>query len=120
MPDDPLRADADALRLVDPGRLLDHARRMLKDDRIRRLAIEFACQWLQIREFDQLDEKSEVHFPRFAELRADMYEESILFFTDLFQSDRSILSIIDADHVFVNASLAEHYGIKEVSGSESA
>ncbi len=118
MPDDRLRADADALQLVDTDRLLGHARRMLKDDRIRRLAIEFACQWLQIREFDQLDEKSEVHFPRFAELRADMYEESILFFTDLFQSDRSILSIIDADHVFVNASLAEHYGIKGVRGSE--
>ena len=118
MPDDQLRADADALRLVDPDRLLGHARRMLKDDRIRRLAIEFTCQWLQIHDFDQLDEKSEVHFPRFAELRADMYEESILFFTDLFQSNRSVLSIIDADHVFVNASLAEHYGIKGVEGSE--
>ena len=54
--------------------------------RTRRLATEFACQWLHIHDFDQLDEKSERHFPTFAGLRGAMYEESIRFFTDLFQS----------------------------------
>ena len=36
-----------------------------------------------------------------------MYEESIHFFTDLFQHDASVLSILDADHTFVNEPLAE-------------
>ena len=32
------------------------------------------------------------------------------FFTDLFQEDRSVLSLLDADHTFVNGALAKHYG----------
>ena len=59
--------------------------------KVRRLATEFACQWLHIHDFDALDEKSERHFPTFAGLRGAMYEESIRFFTDLFQNDGSVL-----------------------------
>ncbi len=44
----------------------------------------------------------------FIELRGDMYEESIRFFTDAFQQDASVLSFFDADHTFesVTADLA--------------
>jgi len=45
-----------------------------------------------------------------------MYEESIRFFTDLFQHDGSVLDILDADHTFLNEELAKHYGIPGVSG----
>jgi hypothetical protein len=89
---------------------------MLGDDRVRRLATEFACQWLHIYDFDTLDEKSERHFPTFGDLRAPMYEESIRFFTDLFQRGGSVLSILDADHTFLNEALAKHYGIPGVTG----
>ena len=91
---------ADAGRLSDPDTLINQTRRLLSDGKTRRLAIEFACQWLHLRDFDQLDEKSERHFPTFAELRSAMYEESIQFFTDLFQNDGSVLGILDADHAF--------------------
>ena len=64
---------------------------MLLDDRARTLATEFACQWLDVRDFDKLDEKSERHFPTFTALRGDMYEESVRFFADLFMGDRSVL-----------------------------
>ena len=64
------------------------ARRMAKDPRVRRLATEFACQWLHIYDFDSLDEKSPRHFPTFAKLRVAMHEEAILFFTDLFPERR--------------------------------
>ncbi len=47
-----------------------------------------------------------------------MYEEAIRFFTDLFQNDGSVLSILDADYVFVNEPLARFYGIPGVSGPE--
>jgi methionyl aminopeptidase len=40
-----------------------------------------------------------------------MYEESILFFTDLFQNDRPVLNILDADYTFLNEDLAKHYGM---------
>jgi hypothetical protein len=110
-PDAELRRVAAAGQLRDSETLRTQTRRMLQDDRVRRLAIEFACQWLHIRDFDQLEEKSERHFPTFVGLRGAMYEESIRFFTDLFQHDRSVLNILDADYVFVNAELAKHYGL---------
>jgi hypothetical protein len=115
-PDAPLMTAAAAGRLRDPDVLAAHARRLTSDDRARRMAIEFACQWLHIRDFDTLDEKSERHFPTFAGLRGEMYEESIRFFADLFQGNRSVLSILDADHTFLNEALAVHYGIPNITG----
>jgi hypothetical protein len=83
---------------------------------VSRLATEFACAWLHIYRFDELDEKSERHFPTFAALRGPMYEEAIRFFTDAFRNDAPVLSLFDADHTFLDGALAEHYGIPEVSG----
>ncbi len=117
-PDEELRAAAAAGKLHTPEVLAKQARRMLADARVRRLATEFAGQWLHIYDFDSLDEKSEKHFPEFADLRGDMYEESIRFFTDLFQSDASLLSLLNADHTFVNERLAGFYGIEGVEGSK--
>ena len=119
LPDDQLRADARSGRLAcdADSRLIANMRRMLQDARVRRLAIEFACQWLQIRDFDQF-EKSETLFPGFETLRGAMYEESIRFFADLFRNDRSVLTILQADHSFLNEELAEHYAIPGVTGRE--
>lgn len=111
-----LRAAMDG-RLRDPEALAAQARRMLGDPRARRLATEFACQWLHLYDFDQFDEKSERHFPAFAGLRGAMYEETILFFADLFARNGSLLEILDADHAFLNEELARFYGIPGVSGS---
>jgi hypothetical protein len=117
-PDAELRAAASSGKLHEPDVLAAQARRMIADPKARRLATEFACQWLHIRDFDTLDEKSDRHFPTFAALRGAMYEESILFFADLFQSDRSVLNILDADYTFLNEPLAQHYGIPGVSGPQ--
>jgi hypothetical protein len=117
-PDRELREKAAAGTLCDPQVLKDQTNRMLKDDRVRRLSTEFACQWLHIYDFDQLDEKSERHFPSFASVRQPMYEEAIRFFQDLFQSDQSLLNIYQADYTFLNETLAQHYGIPGVTGPE--
>src|SRR4030095_13265594 len=109
---------AAAGRLHEPETLVAQTRRMLGDARMRRMAIEFACQWLHIRDFDNLDEKSERHFPTFGQLRSAMYEESIRFFADLFQRNGSVLDILDADYTFLNEALAKHYGIPGVAGDE--
>lgn len=114
-PDAELRRAAAAHELRDPDTLMAQARRMLHDPRVRRLAIEFACQWLHIRDFDQVEEKSPRHFPEFADLRASFYEESIRFFTDLFQNDGAVTSILDADHTFVDDRLSAFYGFSESS-----
>ena len=90
----------------------------LADPRTRRMAIQFACQWLHVRGFDENDDKNEKLYPEFASLRRDMYEETVLFFTDMFRNDGSILDLLDADHAFLNENLARHYGIPGVSGAE--
>ncbi|HRF01269.1 MAG TPA: DUF1592 domain-containing protein [Pirellulaceae bacterium] len=118
MPDEALSADAAAGRLQDDESLKRIVARMLDDDRIRRMAIEFGCRYLQIHDFAAHDEKSERHFPEFAEIRDELYEEPIRFLTDLIRNDGSVMSLFDADHTFVNGELAAFYGIDGVQGDE--
>jgi hypothetical protein len=40
-----------------------------------------------------------------------MQEEVVRFFVDLFTNDRDVLSLVAADHTFVNGPLARHYGL---------
>lgn len=110
-PDEDLRSLAAAGMLKDPKILVAQTQRMLRDPKVRRLATEFGCQWLHVRDLDTLDEKSERHFPTFASLRSAMQEETVRFFIDLCQENRSVLSLLDADSTFVNGPLAKHYGI---------
>ena len=117
-PDADLRAAAVGDKLRDPEVLVAQTRRMLGDPRVRHLATEFGCQWLRIHDFDQLSDKSARTFPTFAELRGAMYEETILYFTDLFQRNRPVLNLLDSDYTFLNEALAKHYGIPGVSGAE--
>lgn len=110
-PDDELRSVAASGKLRNPEVLVAQTHRMLKDDRVRRLATEFGCQYLHVRDVGSLDEKSERHFPTFNSVRGDMQEEVTRFFIDLFQNDRSLLTLLDADYTFLNKPLADHYGI---------
>ncbi|MCX6588930.1 MAG: DUF1592 domain-containing protein [Acidobacteria bacterium] len=115
-PDEALRQAAAAGALRTPAGLAAQVRRMLQDPKAARLSSEFGAAWLHVAGFDTLDEKSERHFPEFAALRGPMYEETLRFFTDFFANGRSILSLLDADHTFVNEPLARHYGIAGVTG----
>ena len=114
LPDVALRTAADKAMLQNPDQLVQQAHRMVQDPRVRNLATEFACQWLGLRGFDTFDGKNERQYPTFAKLRSDMSEEPIRFFTDLIRRNGSILEILDADHTFLNVSLAQHYGIKSL------
>ncbi|MDC0568771.1 DUF1592 domain-containing protein, partial [Akkermansiaceae bacterium] len=105
-PDAELTQAASDSSLLDPKILIANSQRLLHNERSRRLAVHFGCQWLHVRDFDQHDEKNENLYPEFAKLRGSMYEETVRFFTDFFSNDRSILSLLEADHTFVNADLA--------------
>ncbi len=119
LPDEELRQAAAEGRLSDPDMLERQTRRMLKDPRSRALAIEFGTQWLEVRGFDRFRGKDEVLFPTFtAKLAEAMYQESILFFHDMFQTDHPFRSLVDANHTFLNQVLAEHYGIPGIEGDE--
>jgi hypothetical protein len=118
LPDEKLLRIAAAGELHKDDVLRSQLHRMLRDPRTRRLAHEFGGQWLHIHDFARHDEKSERHFPTFSALRESMSEESIRYFTDFFQNNGSVLSLLDADHTFLNEDLAKHYGIPNVTGAD--
>ncbi len=119
IPDNELLQIAHAGRLHEPEILAAQTKRMLADARIRSLAIEFGAQWIQVRHFDRFDEKNENLFPEFdASLRGAMYEEAIALFEDLLRHGGAVVELIDADHTFLNETLAKHYAIDGVVGEQ--
>ncbi len=118
VPDDQLLDLAVSGELNNDQMLAKQSGRMLSDPKVRRMAIHFACQWLHVRDFDKTVEKNERLYPEFPQLRAELYEEVVQFFEDMFRSDGSILDLISADHTFMNQRLAEHYGVAGIIGTE--
>ncbi len=117
MPDAELRRAAAAGDLRDVKGRAAQVARMLQDPKVRGLATEFGTQWLHVRDVASNREKNEKLFPTFDDrLREAIFEESVLFFQDLFQADRPIQEILDADRTFLNETLARHYGIPGVTG----
>lgn len=118
LPDEALRKEAARGTLHEPAVLTKHLRRMIADPKARALAEEFGAQWIHVRDFSRLNEKNERLFPQFdSTLRAAIYEETVRFFQDLFQADRPVSWLLDADATFVNDTLARHYGIPGIEGT---
>jgi hypothetical protein len=118
-PDAELRQLAAEGKLREPKVVAEQTQRMLKDPKVRGLASEFATQWLHVRDIRQNREKNEKLFPTYDDkLREAFAEESILFFQDLFSNARPMGEILDADHTFLNETLARHYGIPGVVGPQ--
>jgi hypothetical protein len=112
LPDDELLAHAAAGDLTKPAVLLAQTRRMLKDERARRLATEFGGNWLDFRRFENHNAVDRARFPAFTnQLRAAMYEEPIRFLTDVMQRDLPVQELLYGKHTFVNGVLARHYGM---------
>jgi hypothetical protein len=117
MPDAELLAHAEAGRLKTATVLRAEIRRMLKDERARGFATEFAGNWLDFRHFDESNTVDRERFPSFNnELRAAMFEEPIRFVLDVIANDRSLLDLLYGTHTFVNPVLARHYGMPEPAG----
>jgi len=91
---------------------------MLKDPKLRGLAMEFATQWLHVRNLRQNREKNEKLFPSFDDgLRDALFEETVLLFEDFFRNESAARDLIDADYNWLNERLAAHYGIPGVQGT---
>ena len=117
-PDRELLELADQERLTDPSLLAAQVERMLVDPRSEALATRFAHQWLRLQ--DAAKNQPEPYFyPDFnRQLGQAMVRETELLFYDLVREDRSLLELFNADYTFVNESLARHYGIPGISGTE--
>lgn len=113
MPDQELFDLAEAGVLTDEPILRRQVRRMLADPKARALVDNFAGQWLFIRGLEDVTPDPAV-FPEFDEaLAASMRTESELFFESLLQSDRPVTDLLTSRISYVDARLAEHYGIDQ-------
>lgn len=132
MPDDELLrlAEKHQLRTDLPAQV----DRMLRDHRSAALVEDFAGQWLRARDIENiplepreilarernLDENArkatEEELPY--ELRHAMRRETEMTFDYVLRQDRPLLELLDSDYTFLNAPLAKHYGIADVSGDE--
>lgn len=119
MPDEELLAHAESGDLRKTEILLAQTRRMLKHERARGLATEFAGNWLDFRRFEQHNAVDRERFPSFNdELRQSMFEEPIRFVEDVIRNNRSVLDLLYGGYTFVNPALARHYDMPEVTGGE--
>jgi hypothetical protein len=121
MPDKELLSHAAAGDLRRPEVLVAQARRMLRDPRVRALALEFGGHWLDFRRFEEHNAVDRDRFPSFDDnLRQAMFEEPVRFLTDEIRRNGPVLDLLYGKHTFVNAPLAQHYGMTgvKVSGDE--
>jgi hypothetical protein len=117
-PDAVLMKAATSGALSAPGGLERQVKRMLADPRSDALATRFAGQWLRLADVEQILPDA-ILYPYFdRSLGRAMVRETELFFDSLVREDRSVLDLLTADHTFVNARLARHYGIANITGNE--
>ena len=116
MPDEELMTLAAKGKLQDNTVMAAQVKRMLKDPRARSLSDNFAGQWLQLRNLNNITPDTS-RFPGFNDgLRRAMKMETELFFQSIVGEDRSVLDFLDAKYTFLNEQLAKHYGIDGVQG----
>ena len=117
IPDEELLGLAERGRLKEPAVLKSQVRRMLNDSRSQALVENFAGQWLQIRNVESVRPDSSVL--AFDEaLRQSFMQETTLLVGSIVRENRSLLELLDANYTFLNQRLAEHYGVKNVYGSQ--
>lgn len=120
IPDDELRRAASAGDLTNPKQLGVQVKRMLADQKARRLSTEFFGQWLGFYHFDQHRGVDTTRFPEFSDdVKSAMYDEAVSFFEHVIRKDRPIRDILFADYTFLNKALAKHYSVaKEIKATD--
>lgn len=113
--------------------LAAQVQRMLKDPKASQgLVRNFTGQWLQARDIEfvpinaravlgintrgQNDNAPRVDFD--GPLRKFMRSETEMYFEHVLRDDRSVIELIDSDYTFLNARLATHYGVPNVTGDQ--
>ncbi len=117
-PDDELLELANAGRLSEPGTLEAQVRRMLSEPRAKALVNDFALEWLNLDDLDEVQPDPQL-FPGFSpELRADIETEIDLFLSSVLLNDANVQDLLSADYTFLNERLAQHYGIESIKGPQ--
>lgn len=117
IPDDELLDVAAKGRLKDAAVFEQQVTRMLADPKATRMMNGFVGQWLIVRNVMTAEPDPNM-FPAYDDtLRDALLKETELFFESQVRSNASLLDLLRADYTFMNARLAEHYGVPNIYGS---
>ncbi len=118
MPDDELLLLAHRGELSDRKKLLDKVGRMMLDVRANQFVENFAGQWLQLRNLDNI-KPDPARFRAFDDsIRELMERETLTFFADVMRKNLPVTALLDANFTYLNEDLAKYYGITGVTGEE--
>ena len=118
MPDDTLIALAAKGELTKPSVLRVQVERMLNDPKSTRFTVNFAGQWLDLRNINATSPDPQIYGEFDDFLFWSMPRETERFFEEVLRSDRPLTDFIHSDWSFLNQRLAKHYGIPDVFGGE--
>ncbi|WP_417386536.1 DUF1592 domain-containing protein [Gimesia sp.] len=118
MPDQTLFDLAAQGRLHDRRTLQVQVKRMLEDPKSEAFVKNFAGQWLNLRNLDDLTPDPRKFRVFNTQLKADMRRETEEFFSYIMKEDRSVIEFINADYTFMNENLAKFYGNDKIKGEE--
>jgi mono/diheme cytochrome c family protein len=114
IPDEELLRLAEKNKLHEPRILAQQTRRMLADPKASALAVNFAGQWLYLRELKSARPETRDFNDN---LRQSFRRETEMLFDSIVRENRSVVDLLNADYTFVDERLAKHYGIPDVYGS---
>ena len=120
MPDDALFAAADAGELTTRDQIKAQVTRMMTDPRAHNSVMHMNEQWLQLAKMSTLQKDAKA-YPNFnaATLAPLMQEEARQFIDHVMWSDGGNLhELLTAPYTYVNAPLAQYYGMSGVSGTD--
>ena len=118
MPDEELQTLGEMNKLSQPGVLDAQMKRMLADPKASAMAENFAGQWLEIRNLDNI-KPDPGKFPAWTpELRDAFKTETRMFFDNMLRENRPIGEFLNARYSYLNEFLAKYYGINDVKGPE--
>ena len=118
MPDDELLLLAHRGQLREPARLLDKIARMLRDPRANRFVKNFAGQWLQLRNLDQVRPDARKFDAFNDEIRELMRRETLTFFAGVMRGNLPVTTLLDGQFTYLNEQLATFYGVAGIKGPE--
>ncbi len=111
MPDDTLFALAESGALLEPATLEAEVDRMLGDAKADALITDFYAQWLGSDRVAEHSASPTIYPSWSPELAESMQREMELYFDEFLRGDRPYSELLTADFNFVDANLAELYGV---------
>lgn len=109
-------ADAGKLRSVDMIR--QQVRRMLADPRGRDFVVDFASQWLDLRDIDFTEPDPKTYRDFDPMVQQSMLQETHQYLQKMLDEDLSVRFLIDSDFAMLNSRLARFYEIPGVVGDK--